>query len=576
MQSQDYSTLLAYDTENPNCFAQHNRARLPANWILIDSCSNVNLAYDKSLLSDMHNPGHSIAVNCNAGRINLTKQGKMGNYPAPVWFHPRGIANIMSMADIAKHYRLTMDTKEQNCIKLHRPDGTAVAFTPTDNGLYKYEMQKGETAQGFWNFLETVADRSKPYTKREIKQAKEARWLQNIIMRPGIWDMKSKALSFLRHCPITPKDVDVVEFIFGPNLGASKGKTVRKKIPPYQTGVYGIPPEIIDSHPSFKMAIDIMFINNIPFLVSTTRKLHLTTVEAIPDRKVETLKRKTAAKLRMYQERGFKISTIHADPEFEPMREKFPTMHVCGADDHVPDIERHIRTIKDRTRSTYQMLPFTHIPRIMLVHLAKNAVFWLNAFPPKDGILSTLSPGEIKTGQSLQYNKHARLEFGQYVQTHEKHSSGMEERTAGAICLGPTGDQHGGHWFMALRSRSLIRQTRWTELPMPVEVIEHVSRMGRRQQMPATITFADRHGKEIEDFLTQVAEDEDNSSDYTPHDHDESDDEVGSMGSEEDSDNEASSDESDDDDGHDDHGERENVDNEQGIGEDCQEDAVQL
>ena len=141
------------------------------------------------------------------------------------------------------------------------------------------------------------------------------------------------------------------------------------------------------------------------------------------------------------------------------MREWYPHLDTCSADDHIPDIERYIRMIKDRTRSTYQTLPFTHIPKIMLTHLVMNVVFWLNSFPVQDGISSTQSPRFIMTGHELDYKKHAQLLFGEYVQTHEEHDNSMHARTIGAICLGPTGSQQAAHWFMSLRTGAKLART---------------------------------------------------------------------------------------------------------------------
>ena len=103
----------------------------------------------------------------------------------------------------------------------------------------------------------------------------------------------------------------------------------------------------------------------------------------------------------------------------------------------------------------------------MLIHLVKNTVFWLNSFPVTDGISSTHLPCYIMTGKELDYNKHVRLEFGEYVQTHEKHNNTMAQRTLGAVCLGPTGNKHGTHWFMNLITGERITRTFWTEMPMP-------------------------------------------------------------------------------------------------------------
>ena len=55
----------------------------------------------------------------------------------------------------------------------------------------------------------------------------------------------------------------------------------------------------------------------------------------------------------LYQRRGFKVESLHADSEFEPIRSDFPFINTSDADDHQPDIEQAIRCMKDQVRSTY-------------------------------------------------------------------------------------------------------------------------------------------------------------------------------------------------------------------------------
>ena len=217
------------------------------------------------------------------------------------------------------------------------------------------------------------------------------------------------------------------------------------------------------------------------------------------------------------------MATILADHEFEPLRAEFPILNTAARDEHVPGIERTIRTIKDSTRSTYRLLPFRRIPRLILNHLVRNAVFWLNAFPVTDGVSSQYSPRYLILGFSLEFNKHVCLEFGAYVQTHEEHNNNMSDRTVGAICLGPTGNIQGGHYFMSLATGERIIRHRWTPLPMPREVIDRVSNFGHRQHMPLTLTFADRHGhilkENFDDFHPDdFPSDDDNDSDYSDSD----------------------------------------------------------
>ena len=77
----------------------------------------------------------------------------------------------------------------------------------------------------------------------------------------------------------------------------------------------------------------------------------------------------------------------------------------------------------------------------------------------------------------------------------------------GAVCLGPTGNNQGGHWFMSLTSGARISHHHWTKLPMPHEAINHVTAIRRSQHMPNTVTYSNRHGAKIEDNLDDVMDD---------------------------------------------------------------------
>jgi hypothetical protein len=95
----------------------------------------------------------------------------------------------------------------------------------------------------------------------------------------------------------------------------------------------------------------------------------------------------------------------------------------------------------------------------------------------------------------------------------------MEARTVGAICLGPTGNEQGGHYFMSLGTGQRLTQNGWTELPMPNNAIARVNELGRQQGMPKTLNFADRYGHEIsEDDDDGVDDDHDLA--YNPADGD--------------------------------------------------------
>ena len=52
---------------------------------------------------------------------------------------------------------------------------------------------------------------------------------------------------------------------------------------------------------------------------------------------------------------------------------------------------------------------------------------------------------------TMNYNRHCRLEFGEYAQTHEEHDNSLNPHTIGALVLRPTGNVQGGYFFLSQR-----------------------------------------------------------------------------------------------------------------------------
>jgi len=110
----------------------------------------------------------------------------------------------------------------------------------------------------------------------------------------------------------------------------------------------------------------------------------------------------------------------------------------------------------------------------MVIEMVTSSVFWLNMFPANDGISMTMSPRTIVTGLLADYNKHCRIEFGAYEQTHEEHDNSMMTRRTGAIALRRAGNAQGGYHFYSLATGCRIFRIRWTEQPMPQQVIDRI------------------------------------------------------------------------------------------------------
>jgi len=182
-----------------------------------------------------------------------------------------------------------------------------------------------------------------------------------------------------------------------------------------------------------------MFVNKLAFLVMTSHDIKFGTVEFLPN---QTQGQVLLSILRVRQvcaARQFTVTRCNANLEFKPLKddpkEKGIHLNLATEGEHMPEVERCIRTIKEWTRAIWNTVPFTRFPSRMVTEMATSSVFWLNMFPGNDGISNTMSPRTIMTGICADYNKHCRIEFGVYVQTHEEHDNSMITRTTGAIAL---------------------------------------------------------------------------------------------------------------------------------------------
>jgi len=93
-----------------------------------------------------------------------------------------------------------------------------------------------------------------------------------------------------------------------------------------------------------------MFINKIPFVMMTSCNIHFGTAELVKDMKNNTLVTLIKQVIQAYQTHGFKIKAIPADGQFKNIQQiieqKEIILNICMANEHVPEIERYIRTIK--------------------------------------------------------------------------------------------------------------------------------------------------------------------------------------------------------------------------------------
>jgi hypothetical protein len=225
----------------------------------------------------------------------------------------------------------------------------------------------------------------------------------------------------ISNCPVTENAVTNAHQIFGPDLAGVRGRTVRRPPESVTTDYEQISWVILERHQLVTLAVDVMFVNGVPFLVSMARGLNLVTAEFTPSRTAKQLAAGITRMIDLYARGGFRVGTVLMDTKFEKLQNLVPILmiNMTAANEHVLEVERKIRLIKEWGRGILNTLPFKKMPRLMLIELVYHVVLWLNAFPTKSGVFETLSPRKIVYRHKLDFAKHCKSPFGTYCKVHD-------------------------------------------------------------------------------------------------------------------------------------------------------------
>jgi hypothetical protein len=176
-----------------------------------------------------------------------------------------------------------------------------------------------------------------------------------------------------------------------------------------------LPKLILEHYQDVTLSMDIMFNERFIFLITLSQGIRFCTAQMILDQKNSTILRVMEQVKNVYAKRGFRITTILMDGQFEHLKTKLTgmgiTANTTSRDEHVSEIDQEIRMIKEQVRCVLCSLPFKRIPTRMMIKLVYYSVFWLNSFPASDGVSNTISLQEIVIGTKLDYGKHCCLEF---------------------------------------------------------------------------------------------------------------------------------------------------------------------
>ena len=98
---------------------------------------SISVFKNRDMLTNLRRSPHILRAITNGGHQDSHMVGDFPNL-GQVWYNPKSIANILSLADVSKVCRVTMDTTEERAMCVHRLDGSLMKFVEHPSGLYVF------------------------------------------------------------------------------------------------------------------------------------------------------------------------------------------------------------------------------------------------------------------------------------------------------------------------------------------------------------------------------------------------------------------------------------------------------
>ena len=127
-------------------------------------------------------------------------------------------------------------------------------------------------------------------------------------------------MNLIKDCEVKTEDVNLAEKVYGPDVGAIKGKSTRVKPTPVTSEIIEIPDELLKLQEEITLSMDGLQVNTVKFLTTISHNIYYRTAQALsanPKHKDYIYKLHKIELL--YRKAGFRFSKIHADLEFKKL-----------------------------------------------------------------------------------------------------------------------------------------------------------------------------------------------------------------------------------------------------------------
>jgi hypothetical protein len=147
-------------------------------WLLLDNQVNIDVFVNNDLLTNIRRADTTLMIHSTSGTSVTDLVGDFNGY-GTVWYHPGGLANILSLSRVAQKAGMVVEYDQKtDKFMLTKPDGGVRTFYQT-NSLYVSKLTNGVV------MLNTIAANKSKYTNADYMRATVARKPQVIMGRPS-------------------------------------------------------------------------------------------------------------------------------------------------------------------------------------------------------------------------------------------------------------------------------------------------------------------------------------------------------------------------------------------------------
>jgi hypothetical protein len=420
----------------------------------LDTCASQHITGDKTLLKSL-TCGEEVEVRAYNGTKNKTHSyGEMGNFGKSLYVETSK-SNLLSFNQLLDEGMDIYWNQPTRTFTVSKNSEVLGSFSPGPNNTFVARISEAEIT-----------------TKEDKERAEETQKLHERLAHPSEEVLKNMLNSGnILNTHLTAKDVDKYRSIVGTCKGCAIGKMTRQSQPESLTPVAENIGDLLH--------MDIVFFAGQTYLLSSDdHSNHILSIK-MENKEVDTVVEAIHLICDIYTQHGFTVKEIRTDAEavfiaatgdIHRMGVKHST---TAPDHHEVNIERMVRTIKEKTRALIHNLPY-QLPKMLYCHAWQYSIISHNKVSNSKTGNST--PNILVKGVKLDVKLDCRASFGDIGYFYKPKGSSNKDgvRAELGIVLGRVPTSNGTLRVFIPATKQIVSRFKFKSAPVTEEFKQYM------------------------------------------------------------------------------------------------------